>query len=188
MSNPDRATIQDPNPERKRRIIVEFGPAGNPVTISGQKFFHPDDINGQYLRSGKDSTEALSEVSKSLFVQADASEAPLRSQVADEVIIGDVITSNEIGGAFPEMVEEAYRVLKPGGKLVIKELLWPVSIGQMQALLKQVGFSDIKAVTPEMSEWSQVLEELDSMDHQLFISIEPEVYRLKKRYVIYATK
>lgn len=123
------------------------------------------------------------------FVQADGRELPLPAESVDEVILNTLTTSPEVwneimarsedasdGFVFHEMMSEAKRVLRPGGKLVIKDQHDPRPEGQYIPVLEMNGFRILGVLEVGDEHWESeagkygMPKELDSFGPKLVVA------------------
>ena len=135
--------------EEPKRVYIELGAGRQPVPAEGKAFSENDvyvgiDIKEKALKIGSKATEDRQHSSKNqntYFVRGDATKLPLGSEISDEVfmrnILGDPGIEEETKESF---LDEAWRITKNGGCLIITEKYTPRKLKEVRKLLKQHGF------------------------------------------------
>src|SRR3989344_271858 len=165
---------------KPRRVFVEVGTNRNPVPSIGERKFGEEDIyigfdlsedevrDAAYMAVMDGPEEEREHRKKNLiFMSADAKTLPLREKSVDELYFGNFFGDPRIvpyysGGPTDkakEIVErfldEADRVLKDKGKIIIKENIAPANLRFLQGAFRRKGFIVKKFVRLEDKDWSK---------------------------------
>lgn len=147
-------------------VFVEVGTHQLPVTFIGNKRF--DDENDMYIGIDVEKSKVVearqmhefgSKEQRATFVQASAEQLPLKNESAEEMFFGNVFGDPSIYMAEKEkFLNEAERVLKQDGQLIIKETNTPLDIKKMRELLVGRPFREECVLTPEDKNWEEELQ------------------------------
>lgn len=186
---------QDQETEKEpKKVFLEIGTSQLPVSWIGAKRFEDTvyigiDLDDRDIKAAKDSSrdgvfrkKSKQELKNLNFIKADATETPLKDNSVDEVFIGNVAgaISNWIT---KKILGEARRVIKPTGKLVIKETNTPEDLELLKNTLMREGFSIEKIVT---SNSSDLEEAIDPYEHLIKMGETKNRFRLTESYIIFA--
>ncbi|MEK7464315.1 MAG: methyltransferase domain-containing protein [Patescibacteria group bacterium] len=168
QSTPEIGEDETVEKETKRRVFVEIGTHVLPVTWQGAKKFNKDniyigiDISGERVRRAKEKSlmiaEGVGSDKDSLnFINASADKLPLADSSADEVFLGNVLGDPGIKPIDKKkaFLKEAERILKEGGRLIIKENNTPLDYEGLRKVLEGTMFSPEKFLTPKDAEWDK---------------------------------
>lgn len=165
-----------------KRVFVEVGTDVNPIPSIGEKQFGDNDIyigldisREKAIRASKMPLE--SEIQEGVrhperrknifFMAADAKQLPLEDESVDEFYFGNIfsdpkiipfelgIGSQEAGRRIDGFLQEAKRVLKSTGKIIIKENSVPKDIRFVHGALSRNGFRLSKFTDRGGRNWSQ---------------------------------
>lgn len=121
--------------EKEKKIIVEVGTDGKPFFLIGNRKLKPEEL---YISIDQDIARARStdrmahrlKVENTMAVNADARNLPFADEAVDEMIFTNVF--GEAGTSAPtyfnSILQEAVRVLKKDGTILITETYTPSSV------------------------------------------------------------
>lgn len=166
---------QNASPEREpqpRRVFIEIGPASQPVTWLGSREFGENetyvaiDANPDAIREAKELTDLDQPDREHVhFIRADAQELPLKDATADEVFLGNVLGDWKIlPEAKDKFIEEAKRILKENGTIVIKETSSPVERRAFTEFLQKHGLFVEREYDERSPEWREKVKPYDWVD------------------------
>ncbi|MCL5666576.1 MAG: class I SAM-dependent methyltransferase [Patescibacteria group bacterium] len=175
-------------------IFVEIGPyASLSVPMAGSKKFEEGSF---YIAVEKDHKIAkrterdfkLEALQNFHVIPGDAGKMPfLGNHTVDEVFLGNVVGDPGVHNHI-KIFEEIKRILKPGGKLVIKETTTPdtVNLHTIEYILKNEGFTIIKASRPTDGSWESDVNPYDILSAKNKSNLISDDYR-KESYILFAT-
>ena len=166
MENPEQIYIESEKSPPLKRIFIELGTNSVPVTFLGNKTFGENetyigiDIDPKNIAKAKEFTESIHDKQKNVyFIQADAERLPIGDHSADEVFLGNVLGDGSISLAKKEkFLEEAKRILRENGTIVIKETNSPMEIIDLDSLLKESHLYLEKSVRMEDPDWEKEIK------------------------------
>lgn len=152
-----------------KKVFIELGSGNAPVSWAGKKEFDENEIYVGIDRASADLLEAkerMEEVgaeNKNIhFVQTNIKTLPLKNHSADEVFLGNVLGDPSIKDAEKDkFIEEAKRVLKENGRIVIKETYTPPDYKYLKDFIKKHGLSVEKGADINNPEWKELVEPYD---------------------------
>jgi SAM-dependent methyltransferase len=176
LENPEQANSKPESEKGPRRIFVEIGTSNSPLSWSGQREFKDNeyylglDVNIEDLARGKrlnrkfDKLENRSESAKNrILLAADAEKLPFATASADEVFLGDVLNAPGVWGYHTSprwMLDEIRRVLKPNGKVIIRNIIHDskIKVGIVTSFLAENNFVVVKVITSGDPDWREQLK------------------------------
>lgn len=152
--------------DKKERVFVEMGTGRIPVPFLGSKQFKDNEryigveLDKESLKEARERVERVAVDEERIdFVEANGERLPLRSSSVDEFFLGNVLGDPRVaGGSKEKFIEEAERVLKKGGRLIIKENNTPLEISELRKLLKDRKLELEKFLTPKDKNWSEEIQ------------------------------
>ena len=149
-----------------KKVFIELGSGDIPVSWIGKKKFRENkiyigiDINPEDLNAARDMTAEKRKENKNVyFVRSDILELPVGNRSADEVFLGNVVGDPSIKNwEKDKFIEEAKRILKPGGRIIIKETNAPADLRYLDKLIKRHGLAVEKGATPKDPTWTKLIE------------------------------
>lgn len=156
-----------------RRVFVEVGTSEVPVPRLGTKKFSDGDIYiGVDVKksSVRRAKEVIRENKNIYFLQADAEQLPVGDSSTDELYFGNVFGDPSISvDEKRKFLKEAERVLKDGGRLVIKETNTPLAVDDLRELLEGRNLEQEKFLTPKDKNWNEEVK----LYHKEAVDTEP---------------
>jgi SAM-dependent methyltransferase len=148
-----------------KRVFVEMGTNSLAASWMGDGAIGPDDlyvgvdIHKKFLETSQELTDAHERMSKNkIFVQADAERMPVRSGIAHEVFLGNVLGDPGITDRMKNsFIAEARRIVADDGRVVVKENNTPAELGDVLALLRKNGFHIEAYIDSRSPKWSEAL-------------------------------
>jgi ubiquinone/menaquinone biosynthesis C-methylase UbiE len=131
--------------EKQKKIIVEVGTDGKPFFLIGHRQLQPDEL---YVSIDKDIARARTtdrmadrlKVENTTAVNADARKLPFADNTVDEMVFTNVFGDSGVSTPlyFHSMLQEAVRVLKKNGTILITETYTPSSVPDRMRVLQNV--------------------------------------------------
>ena len=149
-----------------RRVFVEVGTHQMPVPLLGSRKFEENDvyigidIKKHRVKEARRRVERLRpENRKARFISADAEHLPLKDSSVDELYFGNVLGVPSISEEDRiKFLDEAERVLRKEGRLIIKETNTPLAVDDLRELLEGRSLEQEKFLTPKDKDWNEEVE------------------------------
>jgi|SRR3989344_1198765 len=148
-----------------KRVFIEVGTYSLPIPWQGSRKFEESetyigiDVNPENLEHAQELSKLNFPGSKNLhFIRADGVNLPLPDKSVDEIFFGNVFGDNLFPSAKDKLIEEAKRVLKGTGRIIVKETNTPLPLEEFRDLLQKHGLYVEKGVTAHSLEWVEVVE------------------------------
>lgn len=162
-------------PKLPKRVFVEIGTRDFPISWVGNKKFGKNDIyagldlNESHLREGRENTDSADKLQKNIyFIRADAATLPFENETTDEIFFGNVFGDPSISIQKKEtFLEEAKRILKNGGNIIIKETNTPFPENSMIKLAEKHGIAIKKMVRKSSPDWKEEVDKYDKVAGEL---------------------
>lgn len=169
-----------------KKVFIELGTHDYPVSWAGTKKFGENeiyvgvDIDAEALKEDKRRTMRDDEENGNIhFIHANARNLPLADRIADEVFLGNVLGAPYVTDLNKDkFIEEAKRILKPGGRIIIKETNTPTDLRYLDTLIRRHELAVEKGATPKSPEWAELIEPYDKAETKSKWS-EPYIVFLK---------
>lgn len=146
------------------RVFVEVGTNVLPVSFMGTKKFDAHekyvgfDIRKGEIAGARQAHTVAHGGENADFIQGSGERLPMKDESADELLFGNVFGDPSLPASKARLLDEAERVLKIGGKLVIKETNTPFDLEHMRALLANRALHEERTLTMEDKEWAKELQ------------------------------
>ena len=174
-----------------KRVFVEVGTHMGPVPYMGNRKFSDNElyigIEKDEKRIGVAKKSATRKhkndnVENLYFLQADANHLPLKNNVAEELFLGNVLGDPGISQEDKEnFLEEAKRVVRKEGVIIIKETNTPLDRTILSKLIDRHGFSIVKEIKRESLDWGDAV---DYYQRRLSIPVMDSI----ESYIVYFKK
>ncbi|MBI3627464.1 MAG: class I SAM-dependent methyltransferase [Candidatus Sungbacteria bacterium] len=156
---------------RPRRVFIDLGTNSLPVTAMGSREFSEDetyigvDKSRKYARQNQElAKDDFPENENIHFLQADAKKLPVRNESVDEVFLGNLLGSSNISEEEKnKFLQEAKRILKTGGKVIVKETNTPALPQDFVDMARRNGFILEKAVSANSPEWPEAVRPYEAV-------------------------
>ena len=156
---------------KPKKVFIEVGTHDYPVSWVGKKEFGKNDIyvgldlDEGRLREGRESTDSVGKLKKNIyFLRSDAGELPFGNETSGEVFLGNVFGDPSIPDRKKEsFLKEAKRILKKGGRIIIKETNTPYSKKSLEELSQKYGFVIEKMIQLSSPEWEKEVSVYDQL-------------------------
>ncbi len=153
--------------EPATKVFVEVGTNQLPVTFMAKREFKDNemyvgiDTDAEMVRFARHATR---EGQNATFIEARGEQLPLKNESVDEIFFGNVFGAPRI----PEhkkakFLDEAERVLKTGGSLVIKETNTPPDFAKLMKLFAGRNLHEERKLTPKDKEWIEELHKYENL-------------------------
>lgn len=149
------------------KVFVEVGTNMLPVSFMGTKKFDAQekyvgfDIKKNEIVSARDMHALARGGENADFIQGSGERLPMKDGSADELLFGNVFGDPSLPASKARLLDEAERVLKVGGKLVIKETNTPFDLEPMRELLRGRALREERTFTMKDKEWANELQQYE---------------------------
>lgn len=145
------------------RVFVELGPSRIPVPAIGERAFNEKNVYIGIDRNREALAEGREEMDRGNpnvhFLAGDVRELPVRDGTADEVFLGNILGDPGITLQRKlQFMNEAKRILKPGGTIIVKETHTPIRLQEFDDIVRQHGFALMKGVPEESEKWAEAIK------------------------------
>ena len=153
--------------EPATKVFVEVGTNQLPVTFMAKREFKDNelyvgiDTDAEMVRFAR---HATGEGQNATFIEARGEELPLKNESVGEIFFGNVFGAPRIPDHKKvKFLDEAERVLKPDGLLVIKETNTPPAFAKLAKLFEGRSLHEERKVTPKDKEWLEELRKYEDL-------------------------
>ena len=151
---------------KNKKVFIELGAGNIPVSWVGKREFKENEIyigidraSGDLEEARERTREDREENTNTHFVQADIRKLPVSDHAADEVFLGNVLGDPSIKDAEKDkFIEEAKRILKKGGKIIIEETYTPPNFKWIDDFIKRHGLFVEKGADSGNQKWKETVD------------------------------
>ena len=159
--------IEKKKEEPVTKVFVEVGTNQLPVTFMAKREFKDNemyvgiDTDAEMVRFAR---HATGKGQNTTFIEARGEQLPLKNESIDEILFGNVFGAPRISEQKKvQFLDEAERVLKTDGLLVIKETNTPPDFAKLSKLFAGRNVREERKLTPKDKEWIEELRKYENL-------------------------